>query len=143
MIASRTVLQRLKCSSNGIARLDDDELEVAFYDYIDERDMMGPDRKGRLVFREIFARWRRARRNPAVADELTQDEAVAECERWLAHLEHQRQKTKRIQELAVMARQGPEQQKEAQRKLRQIDRQPHVYDGANLEKAVRCLLEER
>ena len=74
---------------------------------------------------------------------MTPEEAVAECNRWLAHLEGQKAKSIRMQELAAMARQGPEQQKQAQRELHQMDRQPKVYDGANLEKAVKALLDER
>ena len=71
---------------------------------------------------------------------MTDDEAIAECERWFAYLERQKAKSEKLTELAAMARQGPEQQKEAQRQLRQIDRQPTVYDGAKLSDAVRHLV---
>ena len=71
---------------------------------------------------------------------MSDDEAVEVCEKWFAHLERQRQKTKRLQELAAMARQGPEQQAQAQRELGRIDRQPVVFDGAYLEPAVRHLV---
>jgi len=63
MSINMTHLQKLRVTgSNGISKLDDGDIEVAFYDYIEEPDMMGPDDKGRLLFREIFARWQRAQR---------------------------------------------------------------------------------
>lgn len=66
------------------------------------------------------------------------DEAIEICEGWFAYIEQQRQKSVEIQKLAAMARAG--QQKEAQRRLRQIDNTPTVYDGARLEPAVRYLV---
>lgn len=67
-------------------------------------------------------------------------EAIEICEGWFDYLDRDREKTKRLQELSAKARKGPEQAKEAQRELRQIDNQPKVYDGARLETAVRHLV---
>lgn len=61
-------------------------------------------------------------------------DAIAEFERWFAYLERQEQKTAEMQRLAKLAKTD---QAEAQRQLRQLDRQPRVYDGANLYPAVR------
>lgn len=72
---------------------------------------------------------------------MTNQEAIAECKRWLVHLDQQQEKSVKLQELARMAKIGPEHQKEAQRQLRQIDRTPTVYDGANLRLAVEHLIE--
>lgn len=69
------------------------------------------------------------------------NQAIKVCQQWFAHLERQREKALKMQELAAMARQGPEQQKEAKRQLQQIDKQPKVFDGAYLEPAVRTLVE--
>lgn len=66
------------------------------------------------------------------------DEAIEICEGWFAYIERQRQKSVEMQKLAAMARAG--QQEEAQRRLRQIDNTPTVYDGARLEPAVRHLV---
>jgi|GEM_PF-3576298 len=65
-------------------------------------------------------------------------EAVSICKEWLAYLDEQKQRSTRMQELAKMARQG--QQAEAQRLRRQMDLQPHAYDGAKLKPAVEHLL---
>jgi hypothetical protein len=67
------------------------------------------------------------------------DEAIEICEQWFAYIERQKQKSIEVQRLATMARNG--QQEEAQRRLRQIDSTPTVYDGARLEPAVRALVE--
>lgn len=66
------------------------------------------------------------------------DEAIAICEQWFAYIERQREKSVELQRLAAMARNG--QQEEAQKRLRQIDSTPTVYDGARLEPAVRALV---
>lgn len=65
-------------------------------------------------------------------------EAIDICERWFAHIEHQKQRSIDIQKLATMARNG--QGDEARHLLAQIDRSPKVYDGAMLEPAVRELV---
>lgn len=67
-------------------------------------------------------------------------EAIDICRGWLAHLDRQREKTLKMQRLAAKARKGPEEAREAQREMRQIDRQPRVYDGARLEPAVKHLI---
>ena len=66
-------------------------------------------------------------------------EAIEECNRYLAHLDEQRKRSVRMQELARMARNG--QEKEAQRELRQIDRGITVFDASKLEQAIKKLLE--
>lgn len=65
-------------------------------------------------------------------------EALEICDEWFAYLERQKQKSIEIQKLAAMARAG--QQEEAQRRLRQIDNKPTVYDGGRLEPAVQHLV---
>lgn len=70
---------------------------------------------------------------------MTVDEAIVECERWLRHLDRQRDKMVKLQELARLAKTNPE---EARRQKRQLDSQPRVYDGANLQVAVERLIEE-
>jgi hypothetical protein len=72
---------------------------------------------------------------------MNKTEAIEECNRWLAHLEEQRARSVRLQELARMARNG--QPEEAKRALRQLDADRMnltVYDGAKLEQAVLKLL---
>lgn len=59
---------------------------------------------------------------------MTDDEAFEICEGWFAHIQRQKAKARKMAELATMARNG--QQEEAQRQMRQMDRQPKVYDGA-------------
>lgn len=67
------------------------------------------------------------------------DEAICICQEWFAYIERQRKKSIEVQKLAAMARSG--QQEEAQRRLRQIDNSPTVYDGARLEPAVKHLVD--
>ena len=68
------------------------------------------------------------------------DEAIEICEEWFAYLERQKQKALKLQELAALARTGPEGHAQAQKEKRRIDRTPTVYDGARLEPAVRHLV---
>lgn len=72
---------------------------------------------------------------------MTDSEAIAICREWFTYLERQEAKTKRLQELAALAKTGPEGHKQAQRELKQIDKQPVVYDGARLLPAVKYLVE--
>jgi hypothetical protein len=67
-------------------------------------------------------------------------EAKAECQRWFDYLQRQDDKSKAIQALASERRKGTIDELEARRRLKQIDSGVTVYDGANLEKAVRVLL---
>ena len=67
------------------------------------------------------------------------DEAIDICDGWFAYIERQKQKSIEVQKLAAMARNG--QQEEAQRRLRQLDKSITVYDGAQLEPAVRYLVQ--
>jgi hypothetical protein len=72
---------------------------------------------------------------------LKLEEAKAECERWLAYLKREEDKSLQIQRIAAARRGGEMTGDEAHRKLRAIDNcSVTVYDGANLEKAVRVLL---
>jgi hypothetical protein len=71
---------------------------------------------------------------------MTTDEAIEICNAWFAHNERQRAKTKRLAELATLARTGPEGHAKAKRELAQIDRTPTVYDGGRLEPAVKQIL---
>lgn len=73
---------------------------------------------------------------------MTLDDAMAECERWFSHLQRQRDKSIGLQEIAAKRRAGTMTLDEARRMQRQLDGGGvKVYDGANLEKAVRVLLE--
>lgn len=67
-------------------------------------------------------------------------QARAECERWLAHLVRQEEKSIAIQKLAAERRSGRCDEAEARRRMRVIDSGPTVYDGAKLADAVRYLL---
>ncbi|WP_041299785.1 hypothetical protein [Hyphomicrobium sp. MC1] len=71
---------------------------------------------------------------------MTYDQAKAECERWFASLDREREKTIAVQKIASDRRQGLIDEAEARRRLRVIDGSPTVYDGAELEKAVRFLV---
>lgn len=67
------------------------------------------------------------------------EEAIEICEKWLDHIEAQKQRATEVQKVAAMARTG--QQEEAQRRLRQIDNSVTVYDGARMEPAIRHLVD--
>ena len=67
-------------------------------------------------------------------------EAKAECERWLAYLKIQEAKSLALQQLAAERRAGTCSDDELRRRKRAIDGGVTVYDGANLERAVRTLL---
>lgn len=67
------------------------------------------------------------------------DEAKAECARWFAYIDRQRERSIGLQKLAADRRAGLD-DAEKDRRLRAIDRSVTVYDGANLEQAVRVLL---
>jgi len=68
------------------------------------------------------------------------DEAVSICRGWFDYLKREEAKTKRMQELAAMARKGPDEAREARKELRKIDQQPKVYDGSRLHEAVQHLV---
>jgi len=65
---------------------------------------------------------------------MNDSEAIAEFERWLAHIERQKLRAEEMQRLARLAKTDPD---EARRQKRQIDSTPKVYDGGYLEPAVR------
>jgi hypothetical protein len=68
-------------------------------------------------------------------------EAKAECERWFGYLNRQRDKSIAMQKIAAARRSGEMGHEEGQRLMRGLDNNSlTVYDGANLEKAVRVLL---
>ncbi len=68
-------------------------------------------------------------------------EAKAECERWFAYLDRQRDKSLALQKIASRVRSGEITSDEGRREIRNIDgRAPVVYDGARLEQAVKLLL---
>jgi hypothetical protein len=68
---------------------------------------------------------------------MTIDEALKVFEAWLEHVERQRIKALQMQRLAALAKTDPA---EAKRRMRVMDRQPRVFDGARLEPAVRKVL---
>lgn len=70
---------------------------------------------------------------------MTKNEAIEECHRYLAYLDWQRSKSLQVQACARMAREGKE--KEAREALRRIDSQLVVYDASKLEIAIEKLLE--
>ena len=71
---------------------------------------------------------------------MTLTEARAECERWLTYLKGQEERSIALQRLAAERRHGNCDAAEAQRRLRTIDSNVTVYDGARLADAVRVLL---
>lgn len=73
---------------------------------------------------------------------MTLDEAKETCHRWFRYLDSQREKSIKIQQLASQVRRGEITREESQRKLRMIDGAPTVYDGANLEVALKIILQE-
>lgn len=75
-----------------------------------------------------------------MAARMTIDDAKAECERWFAYLERQKQKASDMQRIAADRRSGKIDQVEGQRRMRALDSAPTVYDGANLQRAVKVLL---
>lgn len=69
------------------------------------------------------------------------EEAKAECDRWLAHCDRQRKKSIALQKLATERRAGAVADKDVQTRLAAIEGAGvRVYDGANLEQAVKTLL---
>lgn len=68
-------------------------------------------------------------------------EAIGECERWLAYLKKQEERSIALQKLATERRAGTCDEAEAKRRVSAIDRSVTVYDGARLADAVRLLLE--
>ena len=68
------------------------------------------------------------------------DQARAECERWFAYLQAQKDKAVAMQRIAAARRAGEIDEAEGRRRVRSLDSGVTVFDGANLEKAVRVLL---
>lgn len=72
---------------------------------------------------------------------MTLDQAKAECERWFAYIKRQETKAVEMQKLATALRRGEIDEAESRRRVRALDGSGvTVFDGANLEKAVRVLL---
>lgn len=67
-------------------------------------------------------------------------EAKAECERWFAYLESQKERSLQFQKLAAKRRKGEIGLEEARRIQRNLDNSIRVFDGAKLEIAVKTLL---
>ena len=77
---------------------------------------------------------------PKRAKAMSTADAVAECRRWLAHLEAQRKRSLELQRLAADRRSGYVSRGEAARRMSAIDCGVKVYDGSELERAVTALL---
>lgn len=72
---------------------------------------------------------------------MTLVEARTECERWFAYLNNQRHKSMEMQKIATARRNGEIDLEEGRRRQRALDNcSVTVFDGADLEKAVRVLL---
>lgn len=68
-------------------------------------------------------------------------DARTECQRWLDHLERQKERSVAIQKIAAERRTGKIDHAEGQRRLRAIDNcSVTVFDGARLAEAVTFLL---
>jgi hypothetical protein len=67
--------------------------------------------------------------------------AKAECERWFSHLKRQEEKAIALKKLACERRAGTCSAEEGRRRVAQINGPGvTVYDGANLQKAVKVIL---
>ncbi len=76
-----------------------------------------------------------------MAKGMTLAEAKAECERWFAYLKRQETKAVEMGRIAQARRSGEIDEHEGRRRVRALDNcSVTVFDGANLEKAVRVLL---
>lgn len=64
--------------------------------------------------------------------------AILEARRWLSHLDRQRERSLALQEAARMARHG--RAEDARRIVRYVDKNPIVYDAANLQQAVTVMI---
>lgn len=77
-----------------------------------------------------------------MAKGMSLGDARLECARWFAYLKRQEDKALQMQQIATARRTGEIDQQEANRRVRSLDNcSVVVFDGANLEKAVRTLLE--
>jgi len=73
---------------------------------------------------------------------MTLEEARQECRRYLDYLQFQRDKSYALQKLASDRRAGRVTLGDAHKRMREINGpSPTVYDGSDLEKAVKVLLE--
>lgn len=70
------------------------------------------------------------------------NQAVIEGERWLANLATQEQNSIRLQQLASARRAGTMDEQTVRRELALVmDRSPTIFDGAELARAVRTLID--
>lgn len=67
-------------------------------------------------------------------------DAKTECQRWLAYLDRQRERSIAIQQIAADRRNGLCTYEDGQKRLRKIDSGVTVFDGAKLAEAVKFLL---
>ena len=68
------------------------------------------------------------------------DTAIKTCQRWFDHVDLQKVKAEKMQQLAAQAKRGGIEATYAQRQLRQINNHVTVYDGARLREAVEQLV---
>lgn len=68
------------------------------------------------------------------------DVAITECQRWLDYCQAQKDKSLAMQRLATARRNGEIDQAEANRRVKMLDDQTRVFDGAKLEQAIIVLL---
>lgn len=71
---------------------------------------------------------------------MTLDEALETCRAWFDHLERQKVRTAALQRAARLARDGEPER--ARKIVKNLDRQPRVFDGARLRPAVEHLITE-
>lgn len=71
---------------------------------------------------------------------MTKEEAIKWCHAWLEHCSWQKEKTKKLQDLAKKRKSGLVSDQEARKIMADIDRSPLVFDGANLEASIKVLL---
>lgn len=71
---------------------------------------------------------------------MTKNEAIVECQRYLAYLDAERKRSFEFQRLATLARSGAVE--EANHAARILDASPVVYDAGQLEHAIKRLLKE-
>jgi len=70
-------------------------------------------------------------------------DARATCQHWLDDIDEQKARSEKLASIAAKLRGGKLNKEEAKRQVQEIDGvSPRVYDGAELAKAVRTLLDE-
>src|SRR5690242_8141469 len=87
------------------------------------------------VITSIYSKW-----CANVSITMNREQAIAECNRWLAYLDRQKEKSDAMQRIAADRRQDKCTADEARRRVRALDEGVKVYDGARLADAVRVLI---